>query len=159
MPVEGAQRSADGEEDRPSWWRRVHERLHANRVTGLITKVVVSVVGLAVILAGVVLSGPGVPGPGFLVIIAGLAILATEWEWAERLLQWAKEKALEAKRRAEEMDPRVRRRRILLGAGLVVLLVALAGAYVWWQGWPGFVLGMWDQAQSMIGFLPELPGS
>ena len=37
------------------------------------------------------------PGPGLLVIIAGLAILATEYVWAERLLQMAKERAIQAK--------------------------------------------------------------
>jgi hypothetical protein len=30
------------------------------------------------------------PGPGVLAIIAGLAILATEWAWAERMLDRAK---------------------------------------------------------------------
>ena len=37
------------------------------------------------------------PGPGILVIIAGLAILATEYVWAQRLLSKAKEKAEQAK--------------------------------------------------------------
>jgi hypothetical protein len=37
------------------------------------------------------------PGPGLLVIIAGLAILATEYVWAQRLLRIAKEKATQAK--------------------------------------------------------------
>jgi hypothetical protein len=37
------------------------------------------------------------PGPGIVVIIAGLAILATEYVWAQRLLRLAKEKANQAK--------------------------------------------------------------
>jgi uncharacterized membrane protein YcjF (UPF0283 family) len=37
------------------------------------------------------------PGPGIVVIIAGLAILATEYVWAQRLLKIAKEKANQAK--------------------------------------------------------------
>ena len=37
------------------------------------------------------------PGPGIVVIIAGLAILATEYVWAQRLLRIAKEKANQAK--------------------------------------------------------------
>ncbi len=30
------------------------------------------------------------PGPGWLIVFFGLAILATEFEWAHRLLKWAK---------------------------------------------------------------------
>jgi hypothetical protein len=37
------------------------------------------------------------PGPGILLIIAGLAVLATEYVWAERLLNLAKQKAARAK--------------------------------------------------------------
>jgi uncharacterized protein (TIGR02611 family) len=46
----------------------------------------VTVAGILVLLAGVILSLPLVPGPGILVMVAGLAILATEYEWARRLL-------------------------------------------------------------------------
>ena len=42
--------------------------------------------GFTIILMGLVLSIPGVPGPGFLTILAGLAILAGEFVWAERVL-------------------------------------------------------------------------
>ena len=34
------------------------------------------------------------PGPGWLVIFAGLAILASEFAWAERLLHFARDKVL-----------------------------------------------------------------
>ena len=47
------------------------------------------VVGLTVVLLGVVLIVT--PGPAFLVIPAGIAILATEFAWARRLLKRAKE--------------------------------------------------------------------
>jgi len=36
---------------------------------------------------GLLLAVPGVPGPGFLVILGGLAILATEYAWARRYLK------------------------------------------------------------------------
>jgi uncharacterized protein (TIGR02611 family) len=42
-------------------------------------------VGLIVVLAGVVMLVT--PGPGLLGIAAGLAILASEYTWAERLLR------------------------------------------------------------------------
>lgn len=44
----------------------------------------VAIVGGAVLLAGVALIF--LPGPAFIVIPAGLAILATEFEWARRWL-------------------------------------------------------------------------
>lgn len=145
------------EEDLPPWWRRFHARLHSNRVSSITTKIVVTVVGLAVVTVGIITLVT--PGPAFIIIPAGLAILATEWKWAERWLVAAKRWALKQKVKAEQMDPVVRRRRILLGALACVVAALLVAGYVWWQGWPGFVLSLWDGAQSIAGFLPELPGS
>jgi uncharacterized protein (TIGR02611 family) len=50
----------------------------------LIRRAAVTVAGSAVLLAGVALLV--LPGPGILVIIAGLAILATEYDWANKPL-------------------------------------------------------------------------
>jgi hypothetical protein len=58
-------------------------------------RIAVTVAGVAVLLVGVAMLV--LPGPGFLVIIAGLAILATEYVWAERLLRKAKQRAMQAK--------------------------------------------------------------
>jgi uncharacterized protein (TIGR02611 family) len=58
-------------------------------------RVAVTVVGLVVVLAGVLMLV--LPGPGILTIIAGLAILASEYVWAERLLKTAKARATQAK--------------------------------------------------------------
>lgn len=58
--------------------KRLHSRLHANPVTGLVTKIVVTFVGVGVLGAGLVMMVT--PGPGIVGIILGLAILATEWE-------------------------------------------------------------------------------
>jgi uncharacterized protein (TIGR02611 family) len=51
-------------------------------------RIAVTMVGFAVLIAGVVMMVT--PGPGILVILAGLAILASEWAWAERALDRAK---------------------------------------------------------------------
>ena len=146
------------EKDSPGRLKRLHARLHANPVTGLITKIVVSIVGAAVVLAGIVLSGPGIPGPGFVVIILGLAILATEWEWADRLVKWARDKARAAAEKARNMDPAVRRRRILLGVVALVVLVGAAAAYVYVYDWPSLAVSGWDRLQDLSGAVPELPG-
>jgi tellurite resistance protein TerC len=50
-----------------------------------------TVMGFTVLLFGLILAIPGVPGPGFVFIIAGLAILATEYVWARRYLNKIKE--------------------------------------------------------------------
>ena len=58
-------------------------------------RIAITVIGGLIVLLGIAMLV--LPGPGLLVIIAGLAILATEYVWAERLLTMAKEKAVQAK--------------------------------------------------------------
>jgi uncharacterized protein (TIGR02611 family) len=58
-------------------------------------RVAVTIVGFVLLLAGIVMIVT--PGPGILLIIAGLAVLATEYVWAERLLNLTKRKAVQAK--------------------------------------------------------------
>lgn len=64
-------------------------------------RVVVAVVGSTVLLVGLVLLVT--PGPAFIVIPAGLAILAIEFEWARRWLHRAREMA---KNGLRSIDPR-----------------------------------------------------
>jgi hypothetical protein len=98
------------------------------------------------------------PGPGIVGIVLGLAILATEYAWAERWLAKAREKAHEARLKAEAMDPKVRRRRLLIG-GLFFLAVAGAvGFYVVVFDWPRFAIDSWNWLQELAGWVPDLPG-
>ena len=62
------------------------------------------------------------PGPGLLVIIVGLAILATEYVWAQRLLQVAKEKATQAKDMVLRKKPEesARRDRVVTGGAILI---------------------------------------
>ncbi|MGE0877008.1 MAG: PGPGW domain-containing protein [Acidimicrobiia bacterium] len=57
-------------------------------------RMAVAVLGLAVVAAGVAMLA--LPGPGVLVIIVGLAILATEFVWAERALNYTTNRAAKA---------------------------------------------------------------
>lgn len=57
-------------------------------------RVAVSVVGAVLVLAGLAMLV--LPGPGLLVIFAGLAVLASEYVWARRALDRAKEGARDA---------------------------------------------------------------
>ncbi len=62
----------------------------------------------AVFVAGVALLGVGLvmfvtPGPGIVLVVAGLAILATEFAWAEHLLDKAKQSAAKAGQSAQRL--------------------------------------------------------
>jgi uncharacterized protein (TIGR02611 family) len=46
------------------------------------------VLGIALVLVGIVLALPLVPGPGIPIIVVGLTVLSTEFEWARRLRNW-----------------------------------------------------------------------
>ncbi|MFG2225644.1 TIGR02611 family protein [Streptomyces sp. NPDC048644] len=86
----------------------------------------VFVVGLAVVAVGVVMLP--LPGPGWLVIFAGMAIWATEFVWAQLVLRWTKRKVTEAAHKA--LDPKVRRRNIILTSVGVVIIAVLLAVYV-----------------------------
>ncbi|AOT57985.1 MULTISPECIES: TIGR02611 family protein [Streptomyces] len=87
----------------------------------------VFLIGLAVVVVGVLMLV--LPGPGWLVIFAGMAIWATEFVWAQLVLRWTKRKVTEAAQRA--LDPRVRRRNMILTAVGLVIAGALIAVYVW----------------------------
>jgi uncharacterized protein (TIGR02611 family) len=74
-------------------------------------RVVVLVVGATIAITGVALLV--LPGPGWLAIIAGLAILSTEFVWAERLLTKARQQAAKGASyvKASYGKARARRRR------------------------------------------------
>lgn len=72
-------------EDSHSGWRHW---FHRNPALNLAYRIGVGVIGGAVLIAGIIMIP--YPGPGWLVVFAGLAILATEFEWAGRALKFAK---------------------------------------------------------------------
>lgn len=50
----------------------------------------IAIIGGAVLIVGII--AIPYPGPGWLIVFAGLAILATEFTWAQRLLDYARSK-------------------------------------------------------------------
>jgi uncharacterized protein (TIGR02611 family) len=136
--------------------KRLHERLHAHPVSGAVTKVVVTIVGVAVLTAGLVMMVT--PGPGVVGIIAGLGILATEWEFARRWLAAAKRRTQGAAEKARAMDPAVRRKRVALTALAVAMAAGVGALLVWQLGWPQLAVTGWDRVQSVSDAVPELPG-
>jgi len=57
----------------------------------MVRRILILLIGSTVVIFGVLLLV--LPGPGILVIIIGLAILATEFAWADALLRAARERA------------------------------------------------------------------
>ena len=77
------------------WFRRRLEpirraRAWVRRLPGgwVVWRVSVALVGLIVVVAGIILLP--LPGPGWLIVFAGIAIWATEFALARRLLIWTK---------------------------------------------------------------------
>lgn len=64
------------------------DRIRRTRSGRLTLKVVIGVVGFAVIALGIVLIP--FPGPGWAIVLAGLAILALEYAWAHHLFTFTK---------------------------------------------------------------------
>lgn len=69
-------------------------------------QVTVATLGFALLGVGIVLLF--LPGPGLLVVIAGLAVLSTQFAWAERALLQVKSKAARAKAAAQRRRGRGR---------------------------------------------------
>jgi uncharacterized protein (TIGR02611 family) len=99
--------------------------------------VVVGVVGALVIAFG--LATIPLPGPGWLTVIAGLFVLATEFTWAERLLDYTRR---HVKRWTEWVAAQAVWVRIALAVataafvyGVLVGTLHLTGVPSWVPGW------------------------
>jgi uncharacterized protein (TIGR02611 family) len=71
-------------------WARWRDRLRERPKAEFGYRFVVAVIGLTVLAVGI-LAIP-YPGPGWAIVFVGLAILATEFNWARRLLAYTRER-------------------------------------------------------------------
>jgi uncharacterized protein (TIGR02611 family) len=71
-------------------WARWRDRLRDRPKAEFGYRIVVAVIGLVVLGVGI-LAIP-YPGPGWAIVFVGLAILATEFDWARRLLAYTRER-------------------------------------------------------------------
>jgi uncharacterized protein (TIGR02611 family) len=108
---------------------RLRERKERHKQRGKIYRALWVLLGGLVILAGLALSLPGVPGPGLVLVAVGLAMLALEFDRAERLL----EKVLLRLERFSERAQRASRRHKVVAAALVggAVAVAIAAVVIW----------------------------
>ena len=94
------------------------------------------------------------PGPGLLALLAGMAILATQYEWAHRRLAPVRKAALRSAADSVQSWPR-----ILLSVSVVCLLIGLgvywglsAEAPSWWPvGDRWWLVGGWGTGATLIG--------
>lgn len=63
---------------------------HIERITRHSKRILTGIIGGLVVLIGCVLIP--YPGPGWLIVFAGFAILATEFQFAAKTLEWLKER-------------------------------------------------------------------
>jgi uncharacterized protein (TIGR02611 family) len=101
-----------------AWARR-------RRSTHVMWQAGVLIIGFGLVAAGIAMLV--LPGPGWATIILGLIVLASEYAWARRLMDPVKRWARKAADAA--LDPRVRRRNLII-AGLLVVVVA--GVVAWY---------------------------
>jgi uncharacterized protein (TIGR02611 family) len=103
----------------------VRARVRALPGGALAWRIGVTVVGVAVIVVGIILLP--LPGPGWLIIFAGMGLLATEYAWAARLLARARDLVGRWTRWALNQTLWVRG---LIGlGGLVLIAGVLAGSW------------------------------
>ncbi len=117
-----------------SGWRR---RVAATRSVHHTYRLVVGIVGALIVVVGIVTIP--LPGPGWLTVIFGLIVLATEFTWAERLLHFTRRNVM---RWTEWVGrQRVWVRVVIAVAtaafvyGVVVVTLHLAGVPSWIPAW------------------------
>ena len=94
------------------------------------------------------------PGPGLLALFAGMAMLATQYEWADRRLAPVRKTAMRSAADSVKSWPR-----ILLSVFVVCLLIGLgvywglsAAAPYWWPvGDNWWLVGGWGTGATLIG--------
>lgn len=113
-------------------------------------KIAVSVLGA--VLIGVGVAALVLPGPGLLLILAGLVVLASEFEWAEKRVDWMRVQALGAADAGVQTVPR-----IVLSASSAVVVMAVGVFWgldpqipeVWVIG-PDLPFGGWTTGAAII---------
>ena len=105
----------------------VQERRDRHRTRSRAIRAVVAIAGFVVVLVGLAMIP--LPGPGLLVTAAGLAILALEFAWAERLLERTVDRMTAAGDQVKKA-PRWQQA-VLVGVGLAVAAAMVTFVYVW----------------------------
>ena len=113
---------------RSKWADKLEERRAAYQDHGKAYRIAFTIVGVLVTLAGLVMLVT--PGPAFVLIPAGLAMLAMEFAWAERALEKALVQAEKAQASAKEASTLSK---VLSGLAVVLVVAAAVAAVFYWD--------------------------
>jgi len=117
-------------------WARWRDRLRERPAAEFGYRIAVAVIGLAVLAVGI-LAIP-YPGPGWAIVFVGLAILATEFDWARRLLAYTR-------KRYDKVMAWFRRQGLWVQAMGVAFTGAIVVATLWLLGvvgWSAALVGL-----------------
>lgn len=120
----------DAEDDDWAWRRRIR----SNPKLAVPYRVLVLVLGVAIVIGGLILVP--LPGPGWVIVFFGVAVLATEFDPAQRLLDWGKEVL---RRWNDWVQAQPRWVQGLLGLVTAAFVLAVLWSVMRLTGVPGFV--------------------
>jgi uncharacterized protein (TIGR02611 family) len=110
----------------PKWLRPVRDRVTALPGGRTVWRVLIGVIGAVIVVIGLLLIP--LPGPGWALVFVGVALWATEFQWANRLLQFGRRVLSQWTDWAKRQSLVIR---LLLG--LVGLLVLAGLALLGWR--------------------------
>ena len=117
-----------------------------------VKRIVLEVLGWILVVVGI--AALVLPGPGLLALFAGVALLATQYEWAERRVEPVKKAALRTAADSVKSWPRIALSAfgVLWLVGFGVLWVIDPAAPSWWpidDKW--WLVGGWGTGATLIG--------
>ena len=128
----GSRLLRDSSDDQDDWaWRR---RIRANPAWRSVYRGVVFTVGLVLVLGGFALVP--LPGPGWFIVILGIAIWASEFEPAARLLDFVKARVRLWDRWIKQQAWWVK---ALVALGTAVVVATALWVVMWFSGVPGIL--------------------
>jgi hypothetical protein len=107
--------------------QKLRRRKERHKQRSKLYRIPFALVGALIVLAGVGLSLPGVPGPGLLLVALGLAMLALEFDRAERLLERIIDRVETAREQTSTMQE------ILIALGGVAAIAGYVVAAILWE--------------------------
>ncbi len=117
-----------------------------------VKRIVLEVLGWILVVVGI--AALVLPGPGLLALFAGVALLATQYEWAERRVEPVKRAALRTAADSVKSWPRIALSAfgVLWLVGFGILWVIDPAAPSWWpidDKW--WLVGGWGTGATLIG--------
>ncbi|MBY6350039.1 TIGR02611 family protein [Rhodococcoides corynebacterioides] len=119
----------------PSKYRRWRDGLASRPTVDRAYRIGVGVVGTLVLAVGIV--AIPYPGPGWLIVFAGLGILASEFAWAKTVLRWVRARYDAFMAWFEQQNIVVKGIGVLFTAAVVVATLWVLGALELAGGWVG----------------------